>query len=228
MADLLTKGVKAIKGAENAVNIVEQLQIIGKYAKTGEAIGNIGIALSNLYQDHVVEGKEISSSTILNVVSLGLSLITLIGVNTRNVKAEDVVDVIEDTAAGDTTAVRKFISGLSDDLDNYDYNKSNKVVEGIESGSSSVIHNDVLDSPRTGSALKVDDVSPIYEINEKTGRPQIVKEFPASAQAHGFNDIIDNYAGYATKTSLNNATLYQLDGSLNGVSGRFEWIIQDG
>ena len=67
----------------------------------------------------------------------------------------------------------------------------------------------MLDSPRTGSALKVDDVSPIYEINEKTGRPQIVKEFPASAQAHGFNDIIDNYAGYATKTSLNNATLYQ-------------------
>lgn len=100
--------------------------------------------------------------------------------------------------------------------------------KALESGSSSVIHNDVLDSPRTGSALKVDDVSPIYEINEKTGRPQIVKEFPASAQAHGFNDIIDNYAGYATKTSLNNATLYQLDGSLNGVSGRFEWIIQDG
>ena len=25
-----------------------------------------------------------------------------------------------------------------------------------------------------------------------------------------------------------NATLYQLDGSLNGVAGRFEWIIQDG
>ena len=71
----------------------------------------------------------------------------------------------------------------------------------------------MLDSSRVGSALKVDDVSPIYEINQKTGRPQIVKEFPASAQAHGFNDIIDNYAGYATKTSLNNAALYQLDGS---------------
>ena len=97
-----------------------------------------------------------------------------------------------------------------------------------ESGSDAVIHNDVLDSPRTGSALKVDDISPIYEINEKTGRPQIVKEFPATAQAHGFNDIIDNYAGYATKTSLNNATLYQLEGSLNGVLGRFEWIIQNG
>ncbi len=56
-------------------------------------------------------------------------------------------------------------------------------VAEIESGSGSVIHNDVLNSPRTGSVLKVDDVSPIYEINERTGRPQIVKEFPASAQA---------------------------------------------
>jgi filamentous hemagglutinin len=41
--------------------------------------------------------------------------------------------------------------------------------------------------------------------------------------------MIDNYAGMSTKTNLgNNATLYQLDGSLNGVLGRFEWIIQNG
>ena len=102
---------------------------------------------------------------------------------------------------------------------------------GGESGSKSgskTIHNDILDSPRTGSALKVDDVKPIYEINEKTGKPQIIKEFPATAQAHGFNDLVDNYAGYATKTTLNDATLYQLEASLNGVEGRFEWIIQDG
>lgn len=98
---------------------------------------------------------------------------------------------------------------------------------GGESGSKT-IHNDILDSPRTGSALKVDDVKPIYEINEKTGKSQIIKEFPATAQARGFNDLVDNYAGYATKTTLNDATLYQLEGSLNGVEGRFEWIIQDG
>lgn len=94
---------------------------------------------------------------------------------------------------------------------------------GGESGSKSgskTIHNDILDSPRTGSALKVDDVKPIYEINEKTGKPQIIKEFPATAQAHGFNDLVDNYAGYATKTTLNDATLYQLEGSLNGVEGK--------
>ena len=29
----------------------------------------------------------------------------------------------------------------------------------------------------------------------------------------------------ATKTSINNGTLYQLEGTLNGVHGRFEWII---
>lgn len=113
-----------------------------------------------------------------------------------------------------------------DDVDEVKATDGAKEVTG-KSGSTT-IHNDILDSPRTGSALKVDDINPIYKINEKTGKPQIVKEFPATAQSHGFNDIVDNYAGYATKTPLNNATLYQLDGSLNGVAGRFEWIIQDG
>lgn len=57
-------------------------------------------------------------------------------------------------------------------------------------------------------------------------KPVAVQEFPSVAKSHGFNDIIDNYAGQATKTTLNNgATLYQLEGSLNGVSGRFEWIV---
>jgi filamentous hemagglutinin len=42
---------------------------------------------------------------------------------------------------------------------------------------------------------------------------------------HAFNDIVDNYAGMATKTPVKNGTLYQLEGSLNGVPGRFEWII---
>ena len=64
------------------------------------------------------------------------------------------------------------------------------------------ITNDIIDLPRTGSALKTD----IY---------------------HAFPNIIDNYAGYATKTQINNGTLYQLLGSLNGVSGRFEWIVQN-
>lgn len=59
------------------------------------------------------------------------------------------------------------------------------------------INNDIIGKPRGGSALKLD-------------------------KYHGFNDIVDNYAGAATKTGLNNgATLFQVEGSLNGVVGRF-------
>ena len=66
----------------------------------------------------------------------------------------------------------------------------------------STIKNDIVDLPRTGSALKSD-------------------------QYHAFPNIVDNYAGYATKTPISNGTLYQLLGSLNGTVGRFEWIIQN-
>ena len=100
--------------------------------------------------------------------------------------------------------------------------------DGSESGGNSSITNDILECQRKGSALKVDEIKPITQINPKTRRPEIIKEFPATAQSHGFNDLIDNYAGYATKSLIRNGTLYQLKGTLNGVQGRFEWIIQDG
>lgn len=61
---------------------------------------------------------------------------------------------------------------------------------------------DIIDLQRTGSALKTD-------------------------AHHAFSDIVDNYAGYATKSSIHNGTLYQLSGTLNGKVGRFEWIVQD-
>lgn len=67
------------------------------------------------------------------------------------------------------------------------------------------IHNPVLDNVRTGSSLKGD-------------------------AHHAFNDIIDNYAGDATKFAIKGGdgierSLYQLEGSLNGKRGVFEWII---
>jgi hypothetical protein len=65
------------------------------------------------------------------------------------------------------------------------------------------ITNDVIGAPRVGSANKTDAY-------------------------HSFNDIVDNSVGLATRTDLGNANLYQLEGSLNGIPGRFEWIIQDG
>jgi hypothetical protein len=53
-----------------------------------------------------------------------------------------------------------------------------------------------------------------------------IREFPSKPPDHGFTDIVDNYAGLAHKFPLrDNATLYQLEGSLGGVDGRFEWII---
>lgn len=76
----------------------------------------------------------------------------------------------------------------------------------VERGSNKIeIKNPVLENIRTGSALKEDAL-------------------------HAFNDIIDNYAGYATKFSLVGRdgikrSLYQIKGSLNGKQGIFEWIV---
>lgn len=86
------------------------------------------------------------------------------------------------------------------------------------------INNDVLNGKRTGSGLKDDPVNPVRDANGN-----ITKEFPATPKAHGFPDIVDNYAGDAQQFPLQNgATLYQVEGSYNGVAGRFEWIIQNG
>ena len=67
------------------------------------------------------------------------------------------------------------------------------------------IHNPVLDSPRSGSALKED-------------------------MQHAFNNLVDNYAGQAKKFKIvggdgRTRDLYQIDGSLNGKKGIFEWIV---
>jgi hypothetical protein len=79
--------------------------------------------------------------------------------------------------------------------------------------------NPVEDLPRVGSALKVD----------APGRGVGPGEFTQTPLAHGFPDIVDNYAGLAQSSPLQNgAMLYQLSGSLAGVEGRFEWIIDKG
>ncbi|OIX90648.1 hemagglutinin repeat-containing protein [Pantoea sp. Ae16] len=104
------------------------------------------------------------------------------------------------------------------------------------------IKNDVIENVRvgngekgSGSGNKVDIISDKTVIDSKgkpisvypnTDKPIAKQEFPPATNAHGFNDIIDNYAGNAVKISLKNgATLYQIEGTLNGTSGRFEWIV---
>ncbi|OCG78416.1 hypothetical protein A9G42_03100 [Gilliamella sp. Nev6-6] len=111
-----------------------------------------------------------------------------------------------------------------------------------KSAGNQTISNDILNNPRvgygekgTGSGNKIDQIpnKPVLDVDGKQitvysekPKPVAVQEFPPTAKSHGFNDIIDNYAGQATKINLNKgATLYQLEGSLNGVSGRFEWIV---
>lgn len=67
------------------------------------------------------------------------------------------------------------------------------------------VNNPIVDSVRTHSALKLD-------------------------KDHAFPDIVDNYVEYARQFNLvgrDGVTrrLYQLKGSLNGVEGIFEWIL---
>ncbi len=98
-----------------------------------------------------------------------------------------------------TTALGAFAGGV----DAYGLAKNSAATNNIaKTESESTIKNDVVGLKRTGSALKAD-------------------------AHHAFPDIVDNYAGYATKTPIANGTLYQIQGSLNGVSGRFEWIVQN-
>jgi filamentous hemagglutinin family protein len=86
------------------------------------------------------------------------------------------------------------------------------------------ILNEVLQAKRVGSALKNDLVKPIRNANNT-----IIREFPIGVKAHGFPNIIDNYAGNALKFQLDGgATLLQLEGSLGGRLGRFEWITNKG
>lgn len=76
------------------------------------------------------------------------------------------------------------------------------------------IDNSVIGKPRTGSANKLPDGQ------------------------HGFNDIIDNYAGDAAKFDIptrgpggkvvRTSELRQIEGSNNGVDGVFEWIVDQG
>jgi filamentous hemagglutinin len=85
---------------------------------------------------------------------------------------------------------------------------------GVASRVISVIDNSVIGKPRVGSANKLPDGQ------------------------HGFNDIIDNYAGDAAKFEIPTkgpggevvrvSELRQIEGSNNGISGVFEWIVDEG
>jgi len=73
-------------------------------------------------------------------------------------------------------------------------------------GDNKNVHNPVVKAERVGSALKKD-------------------------ANHNFPSIIDNYAGNGYHSIITggdgiNRSLYQIEGSLNGKAGIFEWIVE--
>ncbi|WP_257155174.1 N-acetylmuramoyl-L-alanine amidase family protein [Bacillus paramycoides] len=104
--------------------------------------------------------------------------------------------------SGGTTRVVGKVVGKIGDLE-----KKGKALEAAAKYKPKTIeiNNPVLDNIRTGSALKIDEL-------------------------HAFNNIIDNYVSYASKFDLVGGDgvkrqLYQVEGSLNGKKGVFEWIV---
>ncbi len=88
------------------------------------------------------------------------------------------------------------------------------ILFGVGKAGAKAIDNSVIGNPRVGSANKLPDGQ------------------------HGFNDIIDNYAGDAAKFEIPTkgpggevvrvSELRQIEGSNNGVGGVFEWIVDEG
>jgi len=124
-----------------------------------------------------------------------------------------------DSSAYNTYAIRSRVANSDAALGGYYYNGVSSAVNNygaytvpgavtVTDGMSTKRHqnyitNSIIDLPKKGSALKAD----LY---------------------HKFPDIVDNYAGYATKFNIHNGTLYQISGSYRAVYGRFEWIVEDG
>ena len=143
-------------------------------------------------------------------IGLGLYFITGIGIALYETIVDFSSSTSKSTSINATNNQEETI--VTTNSGNADQNKNNdsgfderitqKTSKSIKTQKNS-INNDVLNTERAGSALKSDAY-------------------------HAFPDIVDNYVGFAEKIKLSRGTLYQLKGSLNGVEGRFEWIIQNG
>lgn len=74
--------------------------------------------------------------------------------------------------------------------------------------------------------------------NSVIGKPRVGSANKSPDGQHGFNDLVDNYAGSAARFDIPTkgaggevvrmSELRQISGSNNGVGGVFEWIIDEG
>jgi hypothetical protein len=155
------------------------------------------------------------------VSGAGTGVIRNAGTTITNTVKGSLKSMVSALRGAGTNASRLVPTGLGKPLSMQGAGKAeqNKIHEKI-------IQNDVLSAPRTRSGLKNDHVKSSVTTNED-GK-EIIHEFRMAAKAHGFPNIIDNYAGQAVQFDLaRGAKLYQLEGVYNGKVGRFEWIIQD-
>ncbi|MGL6334149.1 two-partner secretion domain-containing protein [Aeromonas jandaei] len=198
--------------------------------------GNLGtilrstVAAGGAYQAGTGVGQLIEGQNVDGLINAGLGTAAIFGSLAAN-------KLIGSTgAAAEGALVKQFGKDVAPKTAN------SKLETNAKISGEKAIKNDVLDNYRvghgdkgSGSGNKVDqlpnkivtdiDGQPI-SVYPGRSNPSATQEFPNAPVAHGFNDIIDNYAGMAQKTTLKNgATLYQLGGSLNGSLGRFEWII---
>ena len=75
--------------------------------------------------------------------------------------------------------------------------------------------------------------NPVNIANYKHGSSASWKSISADDLNHSFSRIVDNYAGSGSSFTIKGGDgilrqLYQVEGSLHGVSGRFEWILEAG
>ena len=179
----------ALGAAVVAAAAVATVVTCGGFAAAATAVCLVGNGVAAATTAATISaGAFIGSATVLGVAALSAAA------NSSSVK--DFCDQGNWGTVAATVGGGAFGAG-------YGYSKSSTASKPVSQPKViSTIENDIIDLPRTRSALKTD-------------------------AHHAFSNIVDNYAGYATKSDINNGTLYQLLGSLNGKDGRFEWIVEN-
>jgi len=103
-------------------------------------------------------------------------------------------------------------------------------IQGVQSKSGNLPTNK-LDNVKIGGGDFRNN--PVANAPYKEGSSAAWKSLNAKDINHNFSRIVDNYAGTGSSFSITGGdgitrTLYQVSGSLRGINGRFEWLIEAG